>query len=573
MLTLPRLQDRALVYAATSSMPPVSFSPPKYLGTVYRAAEVDMEVDMESLGGRRSIAIPPLPVGSRLLIVIESLGRINFSRAGMADARVGMLGGALLDGDEPLTARWTTRCLPLDSTQMQRLRWSPLSEQREGSAFYRGYFSAPATGIDTYLTLPGFEKGSAWLNGFHIGRYWNTLGPQRALYVPGPLVRQGSNEIVVLELHNASSSATVELGDRPVWSAGRAAVSHLPSTSAARTDAPASFPPTDASWVRVGGAGGKGPVLTAGASWEGVTEGHPCVVEPQVLWVASERQWRMYYRGGWDVGAIGLATSNDGLVWSKQADPVFTLNGSRSGAMQPWVVVPSELGGDTEWRLFTSAWDLVSKSSRTHIASSHDGKAWMLEPSAHIPLPTESNGHATLFGNRVVWRERHNASGASWRMLQEVGIPDPWAIYLYTSADGLKWTSANGGAPLRDLQRHAGGAYGGPSIANVDGIPTAKSPVDGRYHVWYHAASAAGNLPTNIYHASANALEGPWSVRPMGPVLEHTGSGFEYDQVADPSPVLRVGSQHAMLFYDGDNNVNASCSIGAAIALPENLNA
>ena len=561
LLTLPQLQDRALLYAATSSWPLLSSSPPIYLGTLYRA-----EMATESIGGRTSIPIPPLPAGSRLLILIEAMGRINFSRAGMADARVGMLGGALLDGTEPLQARWTTRCLQLDSTQMQQLPWSPLSERREGSVFYRGHFSAPAAGVDTYLALPGFEKGSAWLNGFHLGRYWNTLGPQRALYVPGPLVRQGRNEIVVLELHNASSSATVELGDRPVWSADRTTASHRPPASAAPTNAPASFPPTGTSWQRVSGAGGEGAVLIASAPWEGVTEGHPCVVEPQVLWIASERHYRMYYRGGWSVGAIGVAISNDGLAWSKRADPVLTLNSSRSGAMQPWVVVPSELGSYREWRLFTSAWDLVSKSSRTHIASSHDGKAWVLEPLAHVPLPAKSEGRATLFGNRVVWRERHDASGVSWWMLQEVGIPDPWAIYLYTSADGLKWTSANGGAPLRDLQRHAGGAYGGPSIANVDGIPSAKSPADGRYHVWYHAASAAGNLPTDIYHASADALEGPWSVHPAGPVLEHRGSGFEYDQVADPSPVLLTGSQHAMLFYDGDNNVNASCSIGAAIA-------
>ena len=41
-----------------------------------------------------------------------------------------------------------------------------------------------------------------WLNGFLLGRYWSA-GPTRTLYVPGPLVRAGDNELVVLELHGA----------------------------------------------------------------------------------------------------------------------------------------------------------------------------------------------------------------------------------------------------------------------------------------------------------------------------------------------------------------------------------
>jgi beta-galactosidase len=38
----------------------------------------------------------------------------------------------------------------------------------------------------------------AWLNGFHLGRYWRR-GPQRTLYVPGPVLRAGGNELVVFE--------------------------------------------------------------------------------------------------------------------------------------------------------------------------------------------------------------------------------------------------------------------------------------------------------------------------------------------------------------------------------------
>jgi beta-galactosidase len=61
--------------------------------------------------------------------------------------------------------------------------------------------------------LPGWTKGVAWLNGFNLGRYWNR-GPQHTLYVPAPLLRQGRNEIIILELHKIRKH-TVQLVSSP----------------------------------------------------------------------------------------------------------------------------------------------------------------------------------------------------------------------------------------------------------------------------------------------------------------------------------------------------------------------
>jgi beta-galactosidase len=33
-----------------------------------------------------------------------------------------------------------------------------------------------------------------FVNGFNMGRYWDA-GPQRTLYVPGPLLQRGFNEV------------------------------------------------------------------------------------------------------------------------------------------------------------------------------------------------------------------------------------------------------------------------------------------------------------------------------------------------------------------------------------------
>ena len=49
------------------------------------------------------------------------------------------------------------------------------------------------------LSLSGLGSGAAFINGFNIGRYLD-VGPQRTLYVPGALLKDGENELVLLEL-------------------------------------------------------------------------------------------------------------------------------------------------------------------------------------------------------------------------------------------------------------------------------------------------------------------------------------------------------------------------------------
>ena len=61
-----------------------------------------------------------------------------------------------------------------------------------------GSFMLSKTG-DTYLDLSKWGKGCVWINGHHLGRYWN-VGPQQTLYVPAEWLKKGKNEIQVLEL-------------------------------------------------------------------------------------------------------------------------------------------------------------------------------------------------------------------------------------------------------------------------------------------------------------------------------------------------------------------------------------
>lgn len=71
---------------------------------------------------------------------------------------------------------------------------------------------------DTYLDVSGWGKGVAYVNGFHLGRYWPSVGPQITLYVPGEILLKGSNEIVIIELERLSplNNNYVRFTDTPI---------------------------------------------------------------------------------------------------------------------------------------------------------------------------------------------------------------------------------------------------------------------------------------------------------------------------------------------------------------------
>ena len=59
-----------------------------------------------------------------------------------------------------------------------------------------------------------FTKGFAVLNGFNLGRFWN-VGPQKTLYVPRSVLRQGGNELIVFDSDGVQGSPMVEFTDKP----------------------------------------------------------------------------------------------------------------------------------------------------------------------------------------------------------------------------------------------------------------------------------------------------------------------------------------------------------------------
>ena len=82
-----------------------------------------------------------------------------------------------------------------------------------GPALYRASFQLDQTG-DTFLDTRDLGKGVVWVNGHLLGRFWN-IGPQQTLYVPGPWLRKGTNEVVVFDLE-APAKPSVQGLRRPI---------------------------------------------------------------------------------------------------------------------------------------------------------------------------------------------------------------------------------------------------------------------------------------------------------------------------------------------------------------------
>lgn len=130
--------------------------------------------------------------GARLRILVENMGRINygpclFDRKGITDSV--MLNNKILFS-------WTVYTLPINN--LSGLRFDK-PDFGTGPSFYKGILKVHEYG-DTFLYLDGWTKGAAYVNGFNLGRYWK-IGPQKALYVPAPFLKEGDNEVVIFELH------------------------------------------------------------------------------------------------------------------------------------------------------------------------------------------------------------------------------------------------------------------------------------------------------------------------------------------------------------------------------------
>ena len=155
-----------------------------------RVATLDRRLEQDQV----ELNLPPGRV--TLDILVENLGRLNFGPF-LNQNRKGITEQVTFAGTE-LTG-WQHFSLPFDDiNKVTRTLAAKAGAASNGPVLRRGAFTLAAT-ADTYLDMSQWGKGCVWINGHHLGRYWE-IGPQQTLYVPAEWLKKGANEVVVLEL-------------------------------------------------------------------------------------------------------------------------------------------------------------------------------------------------------------------------------------------------------------------------------------------------------------------------------------------------------------------------------------
>jgi beta-galactosidase len=147
---------------------------------------------------------------AQLDILVANDGRINSTKAMRIESK-GItesvtLGGTALNG-------WQIYSLPMTTLPTFDAR-KPVTQEASGPSFRRADFTLTSLG-DTFLDIRSLGKGALWINGHAIGRFWN-IGPQQTLFVPGPWLRKGRNEIVVFDMLPSGTAPRVAGLSQPI---------------------------------------------------------------------------------------------------------------------------------------------------------------------------------------------------------------------------------------------------------------------------------------------------------------------------------------------------------------------
>uniref|UniRef100_A0A3B5A540 Beta-galactosidase n=1 Tax=Stegastes partitus TaxID=144197 RepID=A0A3B5A540_9TELE len=138
-----------------------------------------------SLQGRRTLSL-----------LVENCGRVHRGRD-LDKQHKGLVGDILLN-NIPLRD-FTVYSLDMKPSFIDRFApWKTLSEAPSFPGFFMGRLFVYGYPSDTFVKMPGWEKGVVFINGLNLGRYWS-IGPQQTLYLPGPFINSGINQVIVFE--------------------------------------------------------------------------------------------------------------------------------------------------------------------------------------------------------------------------------------------------------------------------------------------------------------------------------------------------------------------------------------
>ncbi|XP_049447484.1 beta-galactosidase-1-like protein 2 isoform X5 [Epinephelus fuscoguttatus] len=167
------VRDRALVFLDRS-----------YIGLFKRQS---LELVVSDVKGRRTLSL-----------LVENCGRVHQGRD-LDKQHKGLVGEILLN-NIPLQdfTIYSLDMKPSFIDSLYQAPWKTLPDAPSFPGFFMGRLFAYGYPSDTFVKLPGWEKGVVFINGLNLGRYWS-IGPQQTLYLPGPFLNSGINQVIIFE--------------------------------------------------------------------------------------------------------------------------------------------------------------------------------------------------------------------------------------------------------------------------------------------------------------------------------------------------------------------------------------
>jgi predicted GH43/DUF377 family glycosyl hydrolase len=269
------------------------------------------------------------------------------------------------------------------------------------------------------------------------------------------------------------------------------------------------------------------PILNDGpsSSWD----------EKQVsrFWIIHNGfEYMMWYTGldASDKWKIGLATSADGLSWTKYGgNPVLSVGGAGSWESGN-VGRPTVTYNGTEYKMFYQG--LATINPKIGVATSNDGINWNKYP--HNPVLGQ--GAAGKWDERGVNCPNLIYDGVSYKLwFSGVTNPHNSKIGYASSFDGLLWTKYQFNPLITELLTPIAGA------ANLHVIPSGN-----QYFGWYNYDYGTYG---EIRHAYSND-EVNWVKSTANPVLKK-GPTSAWDSDSVQSPFIMFKDKQYYLYYTG----------------------
>lgn len=258
-------------------------------------------------------------------------------------------------------------------------------------------------------------------------------------------------------------------------------------------------------------------VLTAGPDkWE---EKH--VLRPWVIYDGAS--FKMWYAGenAEGVDRIGMATSTDGISWTKYSDnPVFDVGSPGSWDLDS-VNDPCVIFEDNQYKMWyvgqtwgaTAADDLY----RIGYATSPDGIHW----TRYSENPVLTTGSLGSWDDRRVWRPSVISTGSGYVMYYRgaaVGEGSQAKAGVATSSDGVHWTKT------AVLSMPAGSSGWDAYSRQVDALNIGGVMKAGDMYIMSYASIKARNSPAQI--GLASSTDGiNWNPYTDNPVITYGTSG------------------------------------------------